>query len=293
MVTPTLIWPDFTPEDAALLGGRARRRFHRAREEEQPGRSSLELAAHVLDVPVLPAAALVRLAQGGKPRADEYLGEPVMLRPDRDRLGLSRMGEEGLDAQEERTLVQAAHAHFPAEELRIEAGEDAWYVRLPGQQARRGLPVELAQGMLLSPLPEQFGVDVAGMRVLNELQMLWYSHPVNEVRRRQGRVEANALWVWGGGSLPETVSRGAGLSAVVSGEAAFAGLASWLGLPLESPAASLEQADLDGRLVVIPSGEAESGLQWLKRFLDRRGGFQLLASGHGWSVPGRGLLKRW
>ena len=293
MVTPTLIWPDFTPENAALLGGRARRRFHRAREERQPGRSSLELAAPVLDVPGLPAAPLVRRAQGGKPGTDEWLAEPVMLRPDRDRLSLRRLGTEDLDAQEARTLVQAAHAHFPAEELRIEMGEDAWYVRLPGQQARRGVPVEYAQEMLLSPLPEQFGVDVAGMRVLNELQMLWYSHPVNEARRREGRVEANALWVWGGGSLPESVPREPGFRAVVAGEPALAGLACWLELPLESPATMSEQADFAGYLVAIPASEAELGMQWLKRFLDGRGGFRLLASGHEWSFPARGLLRRW
>ncbi len=293
MVTPTLIWPDFTPENAAMLSGRARRRFNRAREEKLPGRSSLELAAHALDVPVLPAAALVRLAQGRAPGPDEYLAEPVMLRPDRDRLSLHRLGADRLDEQEERALVQAAHDHFPADELRIEVEEDVWHARLPGQQAKRGLPVEQAQEMLLSPLPEQFGVDVAGMRVLNELQMLWYSHPVNEMRRRQGRAEVNALWVWGGGRLPGTVPRTPGLKAIAADEPVLAGLASWLGLPLESPHAMLERADFEDCLVVLASGEFELGLQWLKRFLGSRPEFQLLAPGCAWSVPARSLLWRW
>lgn len=293
MVTPTLIWPDFTSENAAMLGSRARRQFRRAREKKQQGRSSLELAARALELPALPAAALVRLGQGGVPGPEEYLAEPVMLRPDRDRLGLARLGEDALDEEEERALVQVAHTHFPADELRIEIVEDVWYVRLPGLQARQGVPVDQAEEMLLSPLPEQFGVEVAGMRVLNELQMLWYSHPVNEARRAQGRAEANALWVWGGGRLPETVPQAAGLKAIAAGDRELAGLASWLGLPLESPATPREQADLEGCLVAIASGELDLGLQWLKRFLGRRDGFELLASGCAWSVPGRGLLRRW
>ncbi len=293
MVTPTLIWPDFTPEHAAMLGGRAGRRFRRAREETQSGCTSLELAASVLDVPALPAAALVRLAQGSKPRSDEYLAEPVTLRPDRDRLSLCRLGDDALTEQEERALVQAAREHFPAEELCIEIEQGTWYTRLPGRQAERGLPVEQAQEVLLSPLPDQFGVDVAGMRVLNELQMLWYSHPVNEARRGQGRAEVNALWIWGGGRLPETVPQIADLKTIVASERELTGLASWLGLPQESASVVGERSGFDGCLIAIAPGEVELGLQWLKRFLNRPGGFQLLASGRVWSVPPRSLLRRW
>lgn len=293
MVTPTLIWPDFTSENAAMLTGRARRRFNRAREEELPDRSSLELAARALDVPVWPAAALVRLAQGRKPGEDEYLAEPVMLRPDRDRLSLHRLGEEALDEREERELVQAAHAHFPEDELRIAIEEGVWFARLPGREAKQGVAVEQAQEMLLNPLPEQFGVDVAGMRVLNELQMLWYSHPVNEARRRQGRAEVNALWVWGGGRLPETAPQAVGLKAIAADEPALEGLAKWMGLPLESAHVMRERTDFEDCLVVIASGEVEPGLQWLKRFLGRRREFRLLASGSAWSVPARSLLRRW
>lgn len=293
MVTPTLVWTDFSAEHAEMLGRRARRRFRRASEERHSGRSSLELAARVLDMPALPAAALLRVAQGTDPRADEYLAEPVMLRPDRDRLSLRRLGTDFPDERETHALVQAAHEHFPEDELRIEIGEGAWHVRLPGQRARPGLPVGDAQELLLSPSPEQFGVDVAGMRVLNELQMLWYAHPVNEARRRQGRAEANALWVWGGGRLPGTVPRAADLRAIVAGEPVFAGLARWLGVPLESPEALPTRTGTEGRLVVISSGDVELGQQWLKRFLQSRGGFRLLAAGHAWKIPGRGLLQRW
>ncbi len=293
MVTPTLIWPDFTREEVAAIGRRARRRFRRAVEESHDACSALELAALAVGVSTLPAAALTRLAHGAKPVRDEYLAEPVMLRPDRDRLSLRRLGDDAPDAEETRALVQAAHAHFPEDELRIAPGADVWHVRLPGVEPRTGLPVERAQEALLNPLPEEFGVDVRGMRVLNELQMLWYSHPVNEARRSQGRAEVNALWIWGGGDLPRDVPGAGGLKAIVASQAEFAGLANWLDLPLERPETALERADFAGCLVVIGSGEAALGRRWLTRLCGRRGGFRLLAGASAWNVPVRGFPWRW
>jgi hypothetical protein len=36
----------------------------------------------------------------------------------------------------------------------------------------------------------------------NEMQMLLHRHPVNERREQEGRLTANGLWFWGGGTLP-------------------------------------------------------------------------------------------
>lgn len=35
-------------------------------------------------------------------------------------------------------------------------------------------------------------------RLFNEVQMLWFDHPVNEMRTRQGQPPLNALWLFGG-----------------------------------------------------------------------------------------------
>jgi hypothetical protein len=32
----------------------------------------------------------------------------------------------------------------------------------------------------------------------NEVQMLWFAHPLNEGREMQGRQTVNSLWLWGG-----------------------------------------------------------------------------------------------
>jgi hypothetical protein len=39
----------------------------------------------------------------------------------------------------------------------------------------------------------------------NEVQMLWFAHPLNEGREMQGRQTVNSLWLWGGAvALPPT-----------------------------------------------------------------------------------------
>ncbi|MFQ6707899.1 putative sulfate exporter family transporter, partial [Bordetella pertussis] len=35
-------------------------------------------------------------------------------------------------------------------------------------------------------------------RLLNEIQMVWYEHPVNEARAARGAAPINALWLYGG-----------------------------------------------------------------------------------------------
>lgn len=292
MVTPTLVWPGFSP-DALQGGARVRRRLARAEVTAHESHGLLGLVARALDMAAVPAAALSRLAAGEQARPGEYLAEPVMLSPDRDRLLLRRLGGEGLARAESDALIEAAHRHFPREELLIERDGDRWFAQLPGSRACAGFTAGEADGMLLAPMPEQFGISLAGMRVLNELQMLWFKHPVNETRRRAGRPEANTLWVWGGGGLPPGPATVEGLSSIVSSDPVLAALADWLGLGHKGPEAALGQGDPRGGLFIVGVGEDNLGLRWLERLSARRPPYRLLASGREWQVPARHWAWRW
>ena len=52
-------------------------------------------------------------------------------------------------------------------------------------------------------------------RLLNEIQMAWYEHPVNEARAQRGLPPVNALWLYGGARrwAGSTTSRVASASA--------------------------------------------------------------------------------
>src|SRR5690606_32431554 len=46
--------------------------------------------------------------------------------------------------------------------------------------------------------------DMAGRpwrRLVNEIQMRWFEHPINRARYQQGLLPVNSLWLFGGGRL--------------------------------------------------------------------------------------------
>jgi hypothetical protein len=42
------------------------------------------------------------------------------------------------------------------------------------------------------------------IRLVSEMQMLLYTHPINEARERRGALAVNAIWFSGTGALPES-----------------------------------------------------------------------------------------
>ena len=287
MVTPALILPQFTPDAMADVRG-ARRRLKRTVSRETGTYSVLGMVADALGIAKPPAAALSRLGAGCAADPGWLLGEPVMLSPDRDRVVLHRLGADRPDAEETRALIVAAHAHFPASELLIEATQHGpWYVRMAGAQARAGIAVEaVTEGGNIGVMPDTFGVDRAGVRVLNELQMLWYEHPVNRARRDAGRLQPNALWVWGGGALPSPPSR-VGARLLVAQSPELIGLAQWLGLERRDPGAVRQVQAERGVVMVCEAGNDALARSWLTAFLTGRQTFCVFAAGRRWDVPSR------
>jgi hypothetical protein len=59
--------------------------------------------------------------------------------------------------------------------------------------------------------PEEFlpsGDDTANHRnLLGEIEMALHDHPVNLARESNGKLPINSLWLWGGGTAPEQITR--------------------------------------------------------------------------------------
>ncbi len=292
MLSPVLIWPHFDP--TTVVGERAvQRRLVRARHAVTEARSTLALAARVLGIEAPPAAALTCLAEGRATDPTWFLAEPVMLIPDRDRLLLRRLGGDRLSATEVQALIGAAHEHFPAAELRLERTKSGhWYAQFGSAEARMGLALEVAGETPIDITPDIFGLSMDGVRQLNELQMLWYEHPVNRVRREAGRLEANALWVWGGGALsPVVPSVDARVLAAQAPE--LRGLAQWLHLEHRTPETALTEGVGQGLMVAVGAGEEALGRRWLTALARQRSRFLLFASGRMWEVPARTFWRHW
>lgn len=125
---------------------------------------------------------------------------PVHWAVGRDRITLADPDSLPLDAADSRTLFDALHGLFESEGFALAWGAPKrWYLaheslaelptasldRVAGRNVDRWLP-EGAQARLLR-------------RLFNEVQMLLYTHPLNEQREAAGLPSVNALWLSGCG----------------------------------------------------------------------------------------------
>lgn len=126
-----------------------------------------------------------------------YLIEPVHFRAESDHAVL--LGSELLQPQfdEAAALIEAFNAHFAVEGISLHAASASrWYLL-----SERELSLEL------QPMDECLGRDIKHFmpggedalwwrRILNEAQMLFFEHPVNQQREQQQQLSINGLWLF-------------------------------------------------------------------------------------------------
>lgn len=168
-------------------------------ERQQPAAGSLEewLCA-MFGVENAGIAPVTLRAEGITPGASCWLrADPVHLEIRHDRTVLRPAPVRAEDAAQ---LCASLNAHFSRDGLELIAPHpERWYLRL-----------EQAPLIATQPLSEVAGRDVRGRLpegkdalrwhgILNEIEMLLYSHPVNAAREARGEWPVNSVWLWGGG----------------------------------------------------------------------------------------------
>lgn len=155
-----------------------------------------------------PVAAYTLLAEGGSPGSDFWLlAEPVHLQLQRDRMVLMDAGNLDISAQEAGSLTAALNSHFAADGLSFfPTRPGSWHLRLAHPARLETHPLEAVIGRNIRYfLPA--GADGGNWhRILNEIQMLLHSHPVNQAREERGKPVINSIWPWGGGTLAGKLS---------------------------------------------------------------------------------------
>lgn len=150
-----------------------------------------------------PVAAISLTAAGGQAGEDYWLrADPVHVRIERDRVILGEISE--LDPDEARQLCEALGAHFGADFSPRPLRPAAWVVRIAAEPEISTTPLSLAAGQHIDPLLPAGRDAMQWRRLLNEVQMLLFSHPVNQAREARGAPVINSVWLWGGGRLPES-----------------------------------------------------------------------------------------
>jgi hypothetical protein len=147
-----------------------------------------------LDAPIAPiSAAFDGLGAGCWLRAD-----PVHLRLQRDQMLLLPAME--IRTDEATQMCASLNEHFAGQGMEFFAPHpQRWYLRVDRLPRIHTQPLsQVIGGDVRSALPT--GEEAAHWhQVLNEIQMLLFSHPLNESREARGVLTINSLWLWGGG----------------------------------------------------------------------------------------------
>ena len=170
------------------------------------------------------------LGSGGDPGDDYWFrADPVHFVADRDRLRVTGADALSVDADEADALVAAFNAFYQEDGLELVAPRpDVWYLRCAEAPRLTTTPLDQArEAPVDASLPD--GADAAQWRArLNEIQMLFHGHPVNQERESRGQPTINGIWPWGGGRLPRVITdwdRVLGDDALLLGLARAAGAA--------------------------------------------------------------------
>lgn len=147
------------------------------------------------------AAALTLALDLPDAEAGHWLrADPVHLRADRDRALLFDASVLNLRMDEAQALVDALNGLYRADGYSfVAATPSRWYLRLPMAMDGQTTPLAEALGRDIRPCMPRGENAMAWHRLLNEIQMLLYTQPVNDVREQAGQLAANSVWLWGEG----------------------------------------------------------------------------------------------
>jgi len=202
--------------------------------------------------------APITLEADGKLAGDTYWlrADPVHLRVMRDRIVLTDSRSLNLSPQESTALATAIGQHFGEAFNPVPLHPQRWYVPFPYPSHLITTPLSVATGRAIEPLLPQ-GDDALRIRtLLNELQMLLFTHPVNQVREANGELPVNSLWLWGGGTKPAAPMTRMPIYARDSGVHA---LGAFCRTPVHPPPSHLEKPMLASAGVILLDDLTQAG----------------------------------
>jgi len=152
---------------------------------------------------LLPLGAFAAQAAGLDGSAAWGLLTLCHLQAQSDHVTMREPDELDVDALECEALAQAMRPYFLEDGLRL-------YPQRPGHwlvcgELLRDLPtasLDRVRGQAVDPWMPQGERARPLRRLQNEMQMLLYTHPVNDSRAERGLTTVNAFWLSGTGSLP-------------------------------------------------------------------------------------------
>ena len=215
---------------------------------------------------LMPLGALAAQAAGLDGSAAWGLLTFCHLQAQSDHVAMREPDELDLDALESESLAQAMRPYFLEDGLHLHpyrAGQ--WLV---SGEPLRDLPtasLDRVRGQAVDAWMPQGERTRPLRRLHNEMQMLLYTHPVNDRRAERGLTTVNAFWLSGTGSLPTAVHHDPPASALHTelrasalGDDAWAWAQAWAALDAAHGAHWLAQAQDDASFCVSLCGTLQA-----------------------------------
>ena len=179
----------------------------RSRVKKLTRTGSVGLFSHLLNLEgaELAEAPIARLGEGAQADSQWWLRlDPVYFQADRDNVLM--MGNECLDISldEAQALALELSHHFSDLDWHLEVlHPKRWYLSLPEPPEIETYDLRDVQGKHIFDFLPYGPQGRQWHGLLNEMQMLLHASSINSARVSQGKLPINALWLWGGGRLPE------------------------------------------------------------------------------------------
>ena len=128
-----------------------------------------------------------------------WLGQLVHVAPARDGAALIPANELEIEPEENAALFEAAAEYFEGSGFSATPFDALhWRLTPPPEYSPQAASPALVS---ITAVNDWWTQDTAGRpwrRLVNELQMLWFDHPVNQARESRGLRPINSLWMYGG-----------------------------------------------------------------------------------------------
>jgi len=130
--------------------------------------------------------------------------DPVHLRIDMDSAIMLAADELQLSEAETNALTESINQHLKQDGIKIHvAHPHRWYLFFDAPRTLNTTPLHQVMGNDVNELLPEGDEAMYWRSLLNELQMLLYTHPVNQQREQRGLAAVNSVWFWGEGLVPQ------------------------------------------------------------------------------------------
>ena len=230
LLVPSLFWPgDSLPEIYRNLPLPALEtllaKSLRTENESQGVETWLCRAFGVAKQQDWPVAPLTLQADSaGQMQVDNHYwlrADPVHLRLERNQIVLADSQIFRITAEEAEQLADLLNWHFAAdgcdlpshhaatarqELIFLPLAPDRWYLRVAEIPALQTHALSAVAGGNINALLPSGTDSMHWQGLFNEVQMLLHEHPLNQAREARGELAINGIWLWGGGTMPQSLN---------------------------------------------------------------------------------------